>query len=109
GICGKASIDLVRQEARPLSTAPRLDPTVLHSLREQLDSQQPVFDVTGGLHAAGIGGPTGTLRVVREDIGRHNAVDKSVGALLRANDGGLSTSVLLVSGRASFEVVQKAL
>jgi FdhD protein len=111
GVCGKASIDAIRVRARHDVAADDLviTPGTLVALPATLRDAQRVFDRTGGLHAAGLFTTDGILVTLREDIGRHNAVDKVIGHLLR-NDGvpgrGL---VLLVSGRASFELVQKAL
>jgi FdhD protein len=111
GICGKASIDAVRVAAPALPDpfAAVVDADVVTGLTETLRASQRVFDRTGGLHAAGLYGFDGTLGVVREDVGRHNAVDKTVGR--SALDGALPLSdrILLVSGRASFEIMQKAL
>jgi FdhD protein len=112
GLCGKASIDAVRTrspyEVRsdPLS----IDPALLATLPDRLRAEQRVFDKTGGLHAAALfDGQTGDLLVLREDVGRHNAVDKVVGWALREGRLPLRGAVLMVSGRASFELVQKAL
>ncbi|MCB9683281.1 MAG: formate dehydrogenase accessory sulfurtransferase FdhD [Alphaproteobacteria bacterium] len=109
GVCGKTSLDaIVVPVARPLPTGPRLTPERVHALPGRLARAQAVFATTGGLHAAALFDADGTLLLAREDVGRHNAVDKLVGAALRAGvapDGGLT---LLVSGRASFELVQKA-
>jgi len=109
GICGKASIDAVRLAAEPVSDGPAVQAHLLPSLPDALRSAQRVFDRTGGLHAAALFDSSGAPRIVREDIGRHNAVDKVVGSA--AMDGllPLDDHVLLVSGRASFEIVQKAL
>ncbi|TDO50576.1 FdhD protein [Kribbella sp. VKM Ac-2527] len=110
GVCGKASLDAVRVKTRfsPADDPIRVPLDVLASLPDRLREHQQVFDRTGGLHAAGLFTPTGELLVVREDVGRHNAVDKVVGwALL----GGLIPArgcVLIVSGRTSFELAQKA-
>jgi FdhD protein len=110
GLCGKETIDRVFQRVRPLPPDPRL-PSVelLAALPDRLRAVQPVFDETGGCHGAALFDAAGTLLVAREDIGRHNAVDKCLGARLRAGhtaeDAGL---ILVVSGRAGFEVVQKA-
>jgi FdhD protein len=110
GICGKASIDSVR--ARTLA-APnhsfRLDPEVLLKLPDALRESQAVFGRTGGLHAAALFDASGNLLVLREDIGRHNAVDKVIGWALLENRVPLSDTVLLVSGRGGFEIVQKAI
>jgi len=111
GVCGKASIDAVRTVSRwPVAGDPmRVSPAVLAALPDALRAAQQVFDKTGGLHAAGLFTPTGDLRCIREDVGRHNAVDKVVGWAARAAGLPLRGHVLLVSGRASFELVQKAL
>lgn len=111
GLCGKASLDAVRTTTRfPIGDTPRLrlDPALLADLPDRLRAAQRVFDRTGGLHAAALFSETGELLDAREDVGRHNAVDKLVGRALR--DGGLplSRAILLVSGRASFELAQKA-
>ncbi|GAA1640789.1 formate dehydrogenase accessory sulfurtransferase FdhD [Kribbella alba] len=110
GVCGKASLDAVRVKTRfsPADDPVRVPFDVLVTLPDALRDHQQVFDRTGGLHAAGLFSATGELLVVREDVGRHNAVDKVVGwALL----GGLIPArgcVLVVSGRTSFELAQKA-
>ncbi len=110
GVCGKASLDAVRLKSRhsPAGDPVRVSLEVLASLPDALREQQEVFDRTGGLHAAGLFTPDGELLVVREDVGRHNAVDKVIGwALL----GGLIPArgrILIVSGRTSFELAQKA-
>jgi FdhD protein len=110
GICGKASIDAVRSR---LLTAPnpefRVDAELLTSLPDILRSSQDVFQRTGGLHAAALFDSSGGLLVVREDIGRHNAVDKVIGWALLDHRVPLGNAVLLVSGRGGFEIVQKAL
>ncbi len=111
GICGKASIDAIRtRTAYPVEGDPVvLSPDVLAGLPDRLRAAQQVFDRTGGLHAAGLFDAAGTLQVLREDVGRHNAVDKVIGWAVRENRIPLSGSILLVSGRASFELTQKAL
>ncbi|MGZ4618464.1 MAG: formate dehydrogenase accessory sulfurtransferase FdhD [Frankiaceae bacterium] len=112
GVCGKASIDAIRTiTAREVRLDPvRLDAALLVALPDQLRAAQRVFEHTGGLHAAALfEGTTGRLLALREDVGRHNAVDKVVGWALREGLLPLSGTVLLVSGRASFELVQKAL
>jgi FdhD protein len=110
GICGKASIDSVR--SRTLS-APNpdfpLDPEILVRLPDTLRESQAVFGRTGGLHAAALFDSAGKLLVLREDIGRHNAVDKVIGWALLENRVPLSEAILMVSGRGGFEIVQKAI
>lgn len=110
GLCGKASLDAVRTQAVwPVADDPlRIDPATLAVLPDRLRAAQRVFDRTGGLHAAGLFTAAGELVVLREDIGRHNAVDKVVGHASRAGMLPLRSTVLMVSGRASFELVQKA-
>ncbi|WP_342661736.1 Sulfur carrier protein FdhD (plasmid) [Rhodococcus ruber] len=111
GLCGKASLDAVRTSARwsvsedPVSVTPEL----LAALPDRLRAAQRVFDSTGGLHAAGLFTVDGELVCLREDVGRHNAVDKVVGHALRSKLLPLRETILMVSGRASFELVQKAL
>jgi FdhD protein len=109
GICGKASIDAVRVRGiRPPNADLRLDPELLCALPEKLRAAQAVFGRTGGLHAAAVFDTQGELLALREDVGRHNAVDKIVGwALLEGRP--LSGHVMMVSGRGGFEIVQKAL
>lgn len=111
GLCGKASLDAVRTTTRhPVADEPplRVSPELLSVLPDRLRAAQRVFDRTGGLHAAALFSEQGELLDVREDVGRHNAVDKLVGRALTEGRLPLSRSVLLVSGRASFELVQKA-
>ncbi|WP_328492960.1 formate dehydrogenase accessory sulfurtransferase FdhD [Streptomyces sp. NBC_00414] len=116
GLCGKASLDAVRTTARWTiddthgdTTPPvRLGPELLASLPDRLRAAQRVFDRTGGLHAAALFTEEGELVDIREDVGRHNAVDKLVGRALQNGSLPLSRTVLLVSGRASFELAQKA-
>ncbi len=110
GVCGKASLDAVRTRTR---YSPADDPTtvsteVLFGLPDALRAAQRVFDSTGGLHAAGLFTADGTLLVAREDVGRHNAVDKVIGHTLLAGRVPATGTVLMVSGRASFELTQKA-
>ncbi len=110
GICGKASIDSVRVRGiRPPNPDLRLEPHVLCSLPGRLRAAQAIFGRTGGLHAAAVFNTCGELLVLREDIGRHNAVDKVVGWALMKGCLPLSEHVLMVSGRGGFEIVQKAL
>ncbi len=117
GLCGKASLDAVRTTARwPLPSpeaaevpgAARLTPGALAALPDRLRAGQAVFERTGGLHAAALFTPQGDLVDLREDVGRHNAVDKLVGRALREGLLPLHDLVLMVSGRASFELAQKA-
>jgi FdhD protein len=110
GVCGKESIDAIRVRSRFDLTADTVQvrPDVLAALPDRLREAQRVFASTGGLHAAGLFGADGTLAVLREDVGRHNAVDKVIGWALRARRLPLSGHILMVSGRASFELVQKA-
>jgi FdhD protein len=111
GVCGKTSIDAIRQRTRydVREDTTLFDPAVLAELPETLRAAQRVFERTGGLHAAGLFDAAGTLLVLREDVGRHNAVDKVVGWALKDKRLPLTGHVLLVSGRASFELTQKAL
>ena len=110
GVCGKTSIDAISATSRyAVSTdTVRLSPEVLVGLPDALRARQEVFDRTGGLHAAGLFTASGEPLVVREDVGRHNAVDKVVGWAAREGRLPLTGHVLVVSGRASFELVQKA-
>ncbi|HQU26170.1 MAG TPA: formate dehydrogenase accessory sulfurtransferase FdhD [Acidimicrobiales bacterium] len=111
GLCGKASIDAVRTRSRfDLRADPlAVEASLLATLPDRLREAQTVFSATGGLHGAALAdGASGELLCVREDVGRHNAVDKVVGWALREGRLPLSGTVLLVSGRASFELVQKA-
>jgi FdhD protein len=110
GVCGKASIEAVRvsPKSRPTSGGPTLDFDIVRQLPEALRSVQIGFDRTGGLHASALFDSAGHLHAIREDVGRHNALDKLIGAELLAGRTPLGESILLVSGRASFELVQKA-
>ncbi|WP_026118307.1 formate dehydrogenase accessory sulfurtransferase FdhD [Nocardiopsis salina] len=110
GLCGKASLDAVRTRAQwPVDGDPvEVAPSLLSSLPDRLRESQRVFDRTGGLHAAGLFDSEGRALVVREDVGRHNAVDKVLGWAQRTGALPLSGTVLALSGRASFELVQKA-
>jgi FdhD protein len=108
GICGKAALDEIEARWAPVGAGPLIAASVLVTLPELLLRRQRVFDQTGGLHAAARFGPDGTLRAVREDVGRHNAVDKLVGNALLERGLPLADDTLLVSGRLSFELVQKA-
>ena len=108
GICGKASLDQVEVRCAPIPDGPVVAPEVLLALPPRLREAQAVFGATGGLHAAGLFSTAGELVALREDVGRHNALDKLVGSRLIAGELPLHDRVLLVSGRASFELVQKA-
>jgi FdhD protein len=110
GVCGKASIDAIRTKTRfdVAADEVRLPLAALLALPDRLRAAQQVFDKTGGLHAAALFGTDGELTVLREDVGRHNAVDKVIGERLRNSRLPLSGGVLMVSGRASFELTQKA-
>jgi FdhD protein len=108
GICGKATLDEIAVSCAPVATGPVIASATLVGLPDVLRRSQMVFDATGGLHAAALFSAGGELRVLREDVGRHNAVDKLVGHGVMAGLLPLSDSVLLVSGRLSFEIVQKA-
>lgn len=109
GICGKASIEMVHQHFPPVTSNVSMAAETLRGLPDALRSTQSTFEETGGLHAAAIFATDGTLVVAREDVGRHNAVDKVIGFAFLQSGLPLERHVLLVSGRASFEIVQKAL
>jgi FdhD protein len=109
GVCGTVLIEDLRRDLATLPDGPKVDPSMLPGLVEVLREGQGVFDRTGGLHAAGLFNPKGKLLYLREDVGRHNAVDKVVGRALL--DGALPATgaVLVVSGRAGYEIVQKSI
>ncbi|BCU76233.1 formate dehydrogenase accessory sulfurtransferase FdhD [Luteolibacter sp. LG18] len=108
GICGKASIEAVMRELPPLAPGPVIPAEVLLRAPDLMRESQTTFESTGGLHACAWFTATGTLRLIREDVGRHNATDKVIGAAL-AEEVPLHEGFLMVSGRVSFEIVQKAL
>jgi len=114
GVCGKASIEAIRTVSafgagmRVAGSAEGIDPAFILGLPERLANEQEIFAGTGGLHAAALFDLNGSLLLVREDVGRHNAVDKLIGAAMMEGRLPLGQSVLLLSGRASFELVQKA-
>jgi FdhD protein len=108
GVCGKASLDQVRLSCAVVGPGPVVTGSVIAALPQALRETQRIFEQTGGLHASGLFDASGTLLSVREDVGRHNAVDKLVGEALLRGDLPLSERVLMVSGRVSFEIVQKA-
>ena len=109
GVCGKASLEAVEaQDARPVgSSGMRIEPSLVHDLPARLRQQQEIFGNTGGLHAAAFFDTLGKLIDLKEDVGRHNAVDKLIGGQLIAGSETMSDLILVVSGRASFELVQK--
>ena len=107
GICGKTSIEALRVVTSPLAAPEPVDGELIYRLPEILSEQQPTFRATGSIHGAALFSRGGELRVLREDIGRHNAVDKVIGAMIV--DVPLTDSILMVSSRASFEIAQKAI
>jgi FdhD protein len=111
GVCGKSSIEALHTGVKHVERGPQLRITsdIIHSLPDTLRKQQSVFDQTGGLHASALFNVNGELKIVREDVGRHNALDKVIGVKFLGGQTPLSNHILLVSGRASFELVQKAL
>jgi FdhD protein len=109
GVCGAVMIEDLRRDLAVLPSGPSMDPAVLPSLVDRLRSEQGVFDRTGGLHAAGLFTPSGEAIAVREDVGRHNGVDKVVGRMLLDGRLPLNDAVLVVSGRAGYEIVQKSI
>jgi len=109
GLCSKATIEAVQGQFAPLSAPAVLRRRILTGLPAQLRAAQPTFDATGGLHASALFDASGRLVVVREDVGRHNALDKVIGQAFFAERLPLAQNILLVSGRVSFEIMQKAL
>ena len=108
GICGKASIDEVALRCDPIPPGPSVGRPVILALPDMLRAAQRAFDQTGGLHAAALFTPDGQLIAIREDVGRHNALDKVIGSQVMAGALPLHERILMVSGRVSFEIVQKA-
>jgi FdhD protein len=108
GVCGKTSIDAVRIAARPLSSSLVVDASIIHALPDALRARQSAFDATGAIHGAGLFSASGEALVVAEDVGRHNAVDKAIGAFVLARRS-FEDTILVVSGRGGFEIVQKAI
>ena len=109
GVCGKTTLQAIRVKNMPVSSNLRIPLALLYSLPEKLREEQETFEETGGLHAAAVFDARGHLLYLREDVGRHNAVDKVVGAALLERALPLDQHVLMVSGRTSFEILQKAL
>ncbi|HNP20123.1 MAG TPA: formate dehydrogenase accessory sulfurtransferase FdhD [Fulvivirga sp.] len=108
GVCGKTSIEAVHTTCGIILTANKVSENIIHQSPDKLREAQRVFEYTGGLHAAGLFSiDTGNLLLMREDVGRHNAVDKLIGALLNDENIKVEQTFILVSGRASFELVQK--
>jgi FdhD protein len=108
GLCGTVTLDQVERRVEPIGAGPVVRAAVVAELAERLRPAQRTFDRTGGLHAAGLFDVDGELEVAREDVGRHNAVDKLVGRALLDGDLPLGDRILVVSGRVSFEILQKA-
>ncbi len=108
GMCGRVTIESLRVDAPEITADWTMSPEVIASLAGALRGGQAVFDETGGLHAAGLFDPDGNIEAIAEDIGRHNAVDKVIGRMLLSDRLPLARSTLFVSGRTSFEIVQKA-
>ena len=109
GVCGKSTIDAIGQSLPPVTSDLMSPASLFGRIARAMNEAQPIFDKTGGLHAAGLFDAEGRLLVLREDIGRHNAVDKVVGHMVLAHRMPLDRHLLMVSGRASFEIMQKAL
>ncbi|MEQ8385617.1 MAG: formate dehydrogenase accessory sulfurtransferase FdhD [Coleofasciculus sp. A1-SPW-01] len=110
GVCGKASLEALHLQGCPIISAGlTVSPDIIYSLPEQLHTAQRIFSSTGGLHAAALFDTQGKLLSVREDVGRHNALDKLIGAAFLSNQLPLTNQIVLVSGRSSFEIVQKCL
>jgi FdhD protein len=109
GLCGKTTLEAIRAKTKPISTDIKMPVGLLYSLPEKLRAEQEAFAETGGLHAAAVFDVSGQLLWIREDVGRHNAVDKVIGAALLRDQFPLDRHILLVSGRGSFEILQKAL
>jgi FdhD protein len=109
GVCGKNAISALTVRSPAASSTLMVKATVLQALPDKLRTAQPLFAATGGVHASGLFAPDGTLEAVREDVGRHNALDKLIGWALAQGRLPLSNRILVVSGRVSYELVQKAI
>lgn len=109
GVCGKASIEALATGVKRIESEVKIDAEIVHSLPQKLREAQAVFETTGGLHASALFNADGSLDIVREDVGRHNALDKVIGRKFMTGETPMSNKILMVSGRASFELVQKAL
>jgi FdhD protein len=109
GVCGKATLDALEVRCPPLTGGLQLPVDVLYGLPDRLRREQGLFDSTGGLHAAGLFTAAGDLLAIREDVGRHNALDKLVGWAVLQDRVPLTQGILLVSGRSSYEILQKAI
>lgn len=107
GVCGKSSLEAVHSVCQPIESSMTVNMEHIIAGPEKLREAQHVFEYTGGLHAAGLSNTEGTMEIIREDVGRHNALDKLIGAAL-AGSRDFSQSFLVLSGRASFELIQKA-
>jgi FdhD protein len=110
GICSKASIEAIHQKFSPIESDNfNVSPETIYSLPSKLRAEQQMFEQTGGLHASALFDKNGQMHVLREDVGRHNALDKIIGSSFFRNELPLRNQILLVSGRVSFEIMQKAL
>lgn len=110
GVCGKASIESLKmREIPPISSDFNVKPEIIYNLSEQLQLAQGLFSATGGLHAAALFDESGKLLKLREDVGRHNALDKLIGSSVLTDDLPLAHHIVMVSGRSSFEIVQKCI
>ncbi len=108
GLCGTQTIDRLQRTIKPVQSTMAIDRAVLSALPQKMSDAQETFARTGGLHAAALFHANGEMRLLHEDVGRHNAVDKVIGAMLLSGQLPLAQSILLLSGRISFELVQKA-